>query len=521
MAEVMDILSEFSGVAQYMNTEGLEVREYQKNIINAIKRNENTLVVLPTGLGKTLIGAIMIASQLNDNKLSIFLAPTKPLAEQHYNNFKKIFKIDEKELLLLIGSLSKKKRESMENAARIIVATPQTVANDLKDGTLSLEKVGLVVFDECHKAVGKYAYTYIANECNIRDIKILGLTASPGSKKEKIMGIVEALNIKNIEARVSSDPDVSSYVKQKHTITIPVEMTDTIKSIARLIEPEAEVSLRNLNKMGFLRFKRFDRIPKGILIDAGNQISKINAANYRMGAMFSYVKLLNLSHAYELLTTEGIYPFLTYMRAMQNKEKKSRSVENILSNKNIMKAVSTAEEAMKRGEEHGKVIALIDIIRKYRGRSSIVFAQYRSTIKMIVEYLNNNELSAKAFVGKKEGVTQEMQKNIIQEFRDRKFDVLVASSIAEEGLDIPNVDSVVFYEPIPSEIRNIQRKGRTGRFRDGEIYILIASNTKDEIYSYISANRERKMIAIINRINIELSHRTKPAGQSTLGISNA
>ncbi len=521
MAESMRALNEFPGVMQYINTDGIEMREYQENIIDSIKRNGNTLVVLPTGLGKTLIGIISIASQLSENKKAIFLAPTKPLAEQHYNNFKKIFKIDEQELLLLIGTVSKKKREAMEENAKIIVATPQTVANDLKDATLSLDNIGLVVFDECHKAVGKYAYTYIANECNIRGIKILGLTASPGSKKEKIMGLVEALNIRNIEARIASDPDVSRYVKQKYTHNVQIDMTDTIRNIAKLIEPEAEVALRSLNKMGFLRFKRFDRIPKGILIDAGNQISRINAANYRMGAMFSYVKLLNLSHAYELLTIEGLYPFLTYMKAMQNKENKSRSVENILANKNIIKAVELAEQAIKRGEEHGKIIALIDIIRKYRGKGVIVFAQYRSTIKMIVEYLINNDLPAKAFVGKKEGVTQEMQKNIIQEFRERKFDILVASSIAEEGLDIPNVDAVIFYEPIPSEIRNIQRKGRTGRFRDGEIYILIARDTKDEVYSYISAQRERKMLAIINKINNELTSKIRAAGQSTLGGSNA
>ncbi len=520
MAESMHTLIDFPGVQRYLKLDGLEMREYQENIINSIKKNGNTLVVLPTGLGKTLIGVIMLVEQLEYGKKSVFLAPTRPLAEQHYNNFKRILNVEEQDMLLLTGSVSKKKRKEMEKIAKIIVATPQTVSNDLKDGTLTLDDVGVVIFDECHKAVGKYAYTYIANECNIKEITIVGLTASPGSKREKIMGIIEALSIRNIEARISTDSDVSRYVKQKYTHNVQVEMTDTIKSIAKFIEPEAEASLRSLNKMGFLRFKRFDRIPKGILIDAGNQISKINAQNYRMGAMFSYVKLLNLSHAYELLTTEGLYPFLTYMKTMQNKEKKSKSVENILANKSIVKAVTMADEAIKRGEEHGKIIALIDIIRKYKNRSVIVFAQYRSSIKMIVEYLINNDLTAKAFVGKKEGVTQEMQKDIIQEFRDRKFDVLVASSIAEEGLDIPNVDAVVFYEPIPSEIRNIQRKGRTGRFRDGEVYILIANGTKDEVYSYISAHRERKMLALINKINNELSQKVKPAGQTTLGVSN-
>jgi Fanconi anemia group M protein len=511
-------LDEFDELKAFINLGDITVRTYQKSIIDSIKRNGNTLVVLPTGLGKTMIGIIIIAESLSKNKKGIFLAPTKPLAEQHYDNFKKIFNLNESELALIIGSVQKKKRSEIEKNAKVIVATPQTIANDLKDAVFSMDNVGVVIFDECHKAVGKYAYTYIANECNIRDIRILGLTASPGSKKERVNAIVESLNIKNIEARVTTDPDVAMYVKQKHLHNVFVDKTDTIKRIGNLMAPEAENTLRTLNKMGFLRFKRFDRIPKGILIDAGNQISRIKASNYRMGAMFSYVKLLNLSHAYELLTTEGIYPFLVYMRNMQNKENKSRGVESLLANKNIQNAVTEAEAALKRGEEHGKIIALIDIIIHYRKRSIIIFAQYRSTIKMIVEYLTNNDIPAKAFVGKKEGITQEMQKNIIQDFRNRVFDVLVASSIAEEGLDIPTVDAVIFYEPIPSEIRNIQRKGRTGRFKDGDIYILVARDTKDEVYTYISLQREKKMMDVVRKINTELAKKVKvPKGQSLLG----
>ena len=71
--------------------------------------------------------------------------------------------------------------------------------------------------------------------------------------------------------------------------------------------------------------------------------------------------------------------------------------------------------------------------------------------------------------------------------------MLVATSIGEEGLDIPSVDAVVFYEPIPNEIRNIQRKGRAGRIKFGRIVILVANRTKDETYLFISRLREKRM----------------------------
>ena len=99
----------------------------------------------------------------------------------------------------------------------------------------------------------------------------------------------------------------------------------------------------------------------------------------------------------------------------------------------------------------------------------IIFAQYRSTARMLTKVLNTNDIPAREFVGKGVGVTQAQQQAILAAFRDREFSVLVATSIGEEGLDVPAVDAVVFYEPIPNEIRNIQRKGRAGRMKLGRI----------------------------------------------------
>ena len=95
------------------------------------------------------------------------LAPTKPLSEQHYNSLARLLNIDKDHILLLTGSIATAKRQELEPNAKVIIATPQTFANDLKRGRLSLEDFGVVIFDECHRAVGRYAYTYIADECKI------------------------------------------------------------------------------------------------------------------------------------------------------------------------------------------------------------------------------------------------------------------------------------------------------------------------------------------------------------------
>jgi Fanconi anemia group M protein len=500
-----------------MNLEGVEFREYQLNILRAIAMRGNTLVVLPTGLGKTFIGIAIMAKALSQGKKAMVLAPTKPLVEQHYSVLEKMLGIPKNEILLLTGSMGKKKRADLEASARVIVATPQTVANDLKAGVMTLDGYGAAIFDECHRAVGKYAYTYVANECAVRDILIVGLTASPGGKKERINALVGALNIRHIEARVASDSDVARYVMPKYVHIVNVELSNRVREIANALKPEMDASLGTLNSMGLLRVRGLEYLPKGRLIALGDQISRIQADNYRMGAMFSYSKLLNLVHAQDLILTEGIYPFSSYIESLYAREKKSRSLESLLKGRGMLLARESALQARRNGEEHPKVVAVLDVLKNIKdGKKAIIFAQFRSTIKMLVEYINNNGIRSAPFVGKKEGVTQEQQKQVVQDFRDGKFDVLVASSIGEEGIDIPGVDSVIFYEPIPNEIRNIQRRGRTGRFDAGNIYILVARGTKDQIYLRVSEQREMKMLYLVRTINAKLDASMPSQGQSTL-----
>jgi Fanconi anemia group M protein len=71
------------------------------------------------------------------------------------------------------------------------------------------------------------------------------------------------------------------------------------------------------------------------------------------------------------------------------------------------------------------------------------------------------------------------------------------TSVGEEGLDIPQVDLVLFYEPIPSAVRSIQRRGRTGRLDEGSVIVLLAKGTRDEGYRWSSFHKEKRMHKLI------------------------
>jgi superfamily II DNA/RNA helicase len=178
---------------------------------------------------------------------------------------------------------------------------------------------------------------------------------------------------------------------------------------------------------------------------------------------------------------------------------------------------------------HPKIDRLISLIKEeievYKNKKFIIFTQYRE----MAEFLKNrlleifsNQLNIEKFIGQSMkmddmGYSQPRQIEILNDFRVDKIDILIATSVAEEGLDIPNVDSIVFYEPVPSEIRLIQRRGRTGRFAEGRCYILITDNTIDVPFYEVALRKEDTMNTIllnpeqlslvenINRLEIDFS----------------
>lgn len=468
-------------------------RAYQLAIFNSIMNRGNTLVVLPTGLGKTLIALLVIKEKIKKGRC-IFLTPTKPLAKQHFETIKETLELSDKNVSLVSGEIKPEKRKELYSTD-IIVSTPQTIQNDLEKGVLEARNISLVVFDEAHRSVGNYAYTYIAEklmENDSEDGKIisplyLALTASPGGKKERIKEVMDALKIANIEIRSATDSDVEPYVQKAKMSWVTIELTPHFKELKNELDKLTSKYAQRLGSMGFPPPIR----NKGAFLQLRDKILNIQSS-IKYPALVQYSILLHLLHMTELLETQGIYPLREYLIKLAEKTSKSAGI--LLHDPGIDKI----QELAKKDEDHPKLGALLEKIKNLAGKRMIVFVQYRAQISRIEKYLIENGISAKQFVGKKDGITRKIQEQTIAEFREGKFDVLVASSIGEEGLDIPSVDCVIFYEPVPSEIRSIQRRGRAARLKEGEIIILITKGTRDESYFYASRNREKQMKNILH-----------------------
>ncbi|MBS7655837.1 DEAD/DEAH box helicase family protein [Candidatus Bathyarchaeota archaeon] len=492
----------------------IEARAYQLNIAEKACL-KNTLVVLPTALGKTVISALAAAHFLYNYKhlRVLVMAPTRPLVMQHKESFMNILKLKDSDSILLTGKTQSLYRKRIWNSNfKIIFATPQVVKNDLEKNFFSLKDFSLLIFDECHRARKDYAYTYIAKkyieQCSWPII--LGLTASPGADEMKVKEICEALFIEQIEFRVESDPDVASYINPINVEWKFIDMPSEYIELSSLIKDMLNEKLLWLNKNGLIK-KNLNYITRKDLLKLGVELHARLESSIDKGFIYSAIinqsAALTLFHALELLETQGIQTLKAFLEKIKKEDLSKKSFKTIVNDLRYFKLSQLLK--IYSDKFHPKIQLLKNEVEKQlkaKPNSKIlIFTQYRDTASYIVEQLKQNYF-VERFVGQASkngdlGLTQDKQAEILNRFRNGKTNVLIATCIAEEGLDIPSVDLVIFYEPIPSEIRYIQRKGRTGRKSAGKVVILAAKNTYDMAYLYASKRKVEKMKHIISRLN--------------------
>ncbi|ACV23893.1 DEAD/DEAH box helicase [Methanocaldococcus fervens] len=483
----------------------LEARLYQQIIAaNALKKK--TLCVLSTGLGKTAIAILVIAGILTkkDGKVLI-LAPSRPLVEQHCNRLKDVLNIDENMIIALTGKISPNKRAELYKKGKIFVATPQVIENDIIAGRINIDDFVLLIADEAHHTTGDHAYAFVAKKFKDK-CHVLGLTASPGSDIDKVMEICENLGIEHVEVRTEDDEDVKPYVAKVKLTPIRIELPPEFKKALKLINEALKERLKILKDFGVIN--SIANVTKTELIELNNKLfSYDEEVKYELIRVCS--EALKLMHAKELLESQGKTVFLSYINKLSMQ--RTKSAKSISNDEKIREAVNLLMES---NVEHPKLEKVVDMVKnileKNKDERIIVFAQYRDTVEKIVNLLHQNGIKAIRFIGQAnkegKGMSQKQQIEAIEKFK-REGSVLVSTSVSEEGIDIPTVNYIIFYEPVPSEIRFIQRRGRAMRGEGGKAYILIAKGTTDEAYYRSALYKEREMKRLLKNMCYLLNKR--------------
>lgn len=466
------------------------------------------LVALPTGLGKTFIAAVLILNLYRwfpDGKI-IFVAPTRPLVTQQQQACHSICGLPWDTAIELTGSTRRGLRDDEWQAKRIFYMTPQTFENDLLSTTCDPKDVIGVVVDEAHRATGNYAYCKVIRHLMYHNphFRVLALTATPGNDAAKVQEVVTNLHISRIEIRTEDALDIQPYIHRKHEDLVVVPLGDALTSLRASWTALMQHYYEPLQQRGVLRpcdpaqLRAF-----AVRSAAGDRHARaiLQAQPFLRGYL---QQLATMAQAMQYLTEQSVRVFCERAMAMAAPGKGTTKREQLFSTSNpAFRTLVERIEAVDADAElrtHPKMHKLRDVLLGHfqrrgapdaaHGTRAIVFCTFREVVAEIVEVLAAAGLRATQFVGQasdnkgQRGYTQKQQEEVIQAFQKGTFEVLVATSIGEEGLDIGEVDLIVCYDAIRDSVRGLQRVGRTGRLRDGRVVVLMGEGREERNWQH-------------------------------------
>ncbi|CAD6884755.1 unnamed protein product [Tilletia controversa] len=499
-------------------------RDYQFNIVQKALFN-NVLVALPTGLGKTFIAAVVILNFYRwfpEGKI-IFVAPTRPLVSQQQIACHGICGLPWDQAIELTGSTKKRMRGDEWQTKRIFYMTPQTFENDLMSSSCDPRDVVCLVVDEAHRATGNYAYGCVVRHLMRynRHFRVLALTATPGSKSEKVQEVIDSLHIGHIEIRSEDALDIRSYVHKKVENRIVVSPGPVVGPIQEAFGIMMRTYLDKAIGAGVLRSgtdpKTLHSFFCRSLMKDRSKKAEFDAKPFLRSCLTELASMADCMQALIIYSVEmfrnKFYDVASKAANSQGPKRKLYSREN-KQYQTIMDLLEDAKDPKTNQVVHPKMQALLDTVQQHfvdhdeeteqaeiahwtagdglrgqpaprkRETKAMVFCHYRESVAELVVFLNANGLKAVSFVGQasskgSRGCTQKQQEQIIKDFKAGKTNVIIATSIGEEGLDIGEVDLIVCYDAQKDPVRMLQRIGRTGRQRDGKIYVLLSEGKEE------------------------------------------
>ena len=506
------------------------IRDYQYSIV-AKGLYHNLLIALPTGLGKTFIAATIMLNWFRwtiDAQI-VFVAPTKPLVSQQVKACFEIAGIPRSATSMLTGSTPPGLRAEEWNTKRVFFMTPQTIVNDLKTGICNPKRLVLLVIDEAHRATGNYAYVEVVKFVRRfnSSFRVLALTATPGSSIETVQEVIDGLGISRVEIRTEESIDIRQYVHPRKIETILFDNSEEMIMVMDLFSKALQPVVNILNgNNAYWSKDPMSLTPYGCnqarqrwMSDVGRSASWAEKGTVQ--GLFSL--LASLSHGSDLLKFHGIGPFYHKLLAWRNEtqargKKGSKYARQINESEPFRTMMSRVHIWINTPDfiGHPKLEYLQSIVMNHfldagegRGASDpsntriMVFAHYRDSAEEIARILKRNEpmIRPHVFVGQatskgSEGMDQKRQLDIIQKFKNGFYNTLVATSIGEEGLDIGEVDLIVCYDASASPIRMLQRMGRTGRKRAGNIVVTLMKGKEENNFIKAKDNYEKMQIEI-------------------------
>ncbi|XP_062863163.1 Fanconi anemia group M protein isoform X2 [Trichomycterus rosablanca] len=510
------------------------IRDYQLKISEAALF-QNTLVCLPTGLGKTFIASVVMYNFYRWYPAGriVFMAPTKPLVAQQIEACYKVMGIPQQHMAELTGSTSAPQRRELWRTRRVFFLTPQVMVNDLSRNTCPATQIKCVVIDEAHKASGNHAYCQVVRELwnHTKQFRVLALSATPGGDMKAVQQVISNLLISHIELRSEESPDVQAHTHQRSLEKIVVPLGESLTGYQSRYSQVLERFTARLTQVRVLQHRDLRSLTKYQLILARDQFRRNpppHVKGAQQGALEGdFALCISLCHGFELLQQMGLRSLFFFAQNIMSGTKEYSRARNELQRcpvfMDLYKAMETMFLTSTKGPEepyfysHPKLEKLDQVVLQHfrtwadsaggsadpddtlKGGSTrvMIFSSFRESVQEIAEMLNRHQplVRVMTFMGQASagkgvrGFTQKEQLEVVRRFREGGFNTLVSTCVGEEGLDIGDVDLIVCFDAQKSPIRLVQRMGRTGRHRQGRIVVILAEGREERTYNQSQSNR--------------------------------
>ena len=482
--------------------DGVEARGYQLRSLERIL-SFSSLMVMPTGFGKTAVEWMAMAEFLRNGAQKIVLiAPTTGLVDQQMTMAKERLNLPEEDIIAYTGDTGPDKRKALWESATVVMATPQVIRNDAMNGVIDLATVELLILDEAHHATGNHAYAQVGNMYQRANPKgrVLAATASPGSTLRNINEVRTNLNAHNLDLCKRTDPLLNDYDVDMEIHTHLLDLPETLLALIAPLRAHFNDEVAHLQRQGFMPTKEYigtndiERAQQS----ASRAIQQRDVRGYDAARRVADLRRIHM--LMNLMQTQGTSVAQAFLNRAEEEGRNGRKTNRMLALPVIHQlriALNDLDELHPKAPLVARLV--IDELRTKPQGKVLIFTEYRDSVERLVALLNHSDgIEADAFIGQssrgsQKGMTQKQQLAQLNRFRSGEINVLVATSVGEEGLDVPAADLVVLYEPVPSAVRAIQRRGRTARQRAGSVHVLIAKNTRDAYVHKASERQEENM----------------------------
>ncbi|XP_060919558.1 Fanconi anemia group M protein [Labrus mixtus] len=518
------------------------LREYQLKISEAALF-ANSLVCLPTGLGKTFIASVVMYNfyRWYPSGKIVFMAPTKPLVAQQIEACYKVMGIPQAHMAELTGSTAAKQRQEVWRAKRVFFLTPQVMVNDLSRESCPAQQIKCVVIDEAHKALGNHAYCQVIRQLASQTLqfRILALSATPGGDTKSVQSVISNLLISHIELRSEESPDIRAHSHQRNVEKVVVPLGEALSAQQARYLQVLEKFTSRLVQNRVMAQRDLRTLCKYQIILARDQF-RSNPPPQIKGPQLEgdFALCISLYHGYELLMQMGLRSLFFYFQGiMDGSREKSRARNELQKTPTFMDLYHEMETMFVKPSagpnelpfiySHPKLEKLEGVVLqhfKLWAESSadsngsgpqevstrvMIFSSFRESVQEIADMLNQHAplIRVMTFMGQAsagkgvKGFTQKEQLEVVNRFRTGGFNTLVSTCIGEEGLDIGEVDLIVCFDAQKSPIRMVQRMGRTGRKRKGRIVVILAEGREERTYNQSQSNKNSVYKSIIGNKN--------------------